>query len=137
METKFRASLKFSCFINWPLNAFDCVSNELVTAKLRAYGVDISTNCLIYDYLTNLEQRLNIKNYYSSCSWRNLIFGVHQGLILRPLLLDIYPCDMFINNIDITSYVDYITISSPNVSGETRFNSKITWKSSRSADNMI
>ena len=33
--------------------AFDCLSHELLAAKLNAYGVDISTVPFIFDYLTN------------------------------------------------------------------------------------
>ena len=33
--------------------AFDCLSHELLAAKLSAYGVDISAVRFIYDYLTN------------------------------------------------------------------------------------
>ena len=33
--------------------AFDCLSHELLIAKLAAYGFDISALILIYDYLKN------------------------------------------------------------------------------------
>ena len=45
--------------------AFDCLSHELVPAKLSAYEVDISTVCFIYDYLTNWKHKQinkNVKN---------------------------------------------------------------------------
>ena len=74
MEAKFRAILMFGVLLSDLSNAFDCLSHELVTAKLSAYGVDISTIRLIYDYLTNSKQRFKIKNRYSSL--RDLIFGV-------------------------------------------------------------
>ena len=74
MEAKFRAILMFGVLLSDLSNAFDCLSHELVTAKLSAYGVDISTIRLMYDYLTNSKQRFKIKNHYSSL--RDLIFGV-------------------------------------------------------------
>ena len=46
--------------------AFDCISRELLAAKLNAYGVDISTVPFIFDYLTNRKQRTKIEDYHSS-----------------------------------------------------------------------
>ena len=45
--------------------AFDCLSHELLAAKLSAYGVDISAVRFIYGYLTNQKQRTKTEDQYS------------------------------------------------------------------------
>ena len=88
--------------------SFHCLSHELLVAKLVAYGVEILSVRLIYDYLTDRKQRTNIGNNYSS--WKNIPAGVPQGSILRPLLY-IYICDMFflLKDIHVANYTDDTT----------------------------
>ena len=74
------------------LKAFDCLSFELLTAKLDAYGFDKNALKLVNTYLSNRKQRLKINDKYSS--WSE-IFGVPQGLILGSLLFNIFIRDMF------------------------------------------
>ena len=74
-------------------NAFDCLSHELLLAKLHAYGFSISTLRLIHSYLTNRLQRTKINMPYRS--WVEIVFGVAQGSILGPLLFNIFLCDIF------------------------------------------
>ena len=63
---------------------FDCLSHELLVAKLVAYGVEISSVRLIYDYLTNRKQKTKIGNNYSS--WRDILSGVPQGSVLVTIM---------------------------------------------------
>ena len=77
--------LEFGVLLTDLSKAFDCLSHELLAAKLSAYGVNLSTVCFIYDYLSNRKQTTKIENHYSS--WRYLIFWSSQGSILGPLLL--------------------------------------------------
>ena len=86
--------------------AFDCLSHELLLAKLHAYGFSISALRLIYSYLANRKQRTKINSSYSS--WEEIFFGVPQGSILGPLLFNIFLCDMFfvLSQTDFVSYTD-------------------------------
>ena len=81
--------------------AFDCLSHELLIAKLEAYGFDFNSLEIIYDYLTNRKQRVRINSKYSS--WSQIISGVPQGSIIGPLLFNIYLADLFIFSKD--SYI--------------------------------
>ena len=54
--------------------AFDCLSHELLLAKLHAYGFSISALRLICSYLANRKQRIKIKMSYSS--WEEILIGV-------------------------------------------------------------
>lgn len=65
--------------------AFDCIPHDLIIAKLEAYGFQIESLRLIYDYLSNRKQRVKINESYSS--WSDIEYGVPQGSILGPLLL--------------------------------------------------
>ena len=83
--------------------AFGCLDHELLTAKLTAYGFSLPALRLINDYLSNRKQRTKIQNTYST--WLDMIFGVPQGLVLGPLLFNIF-LFFIINDIDIVSYAD-------------------------------
>ena len=88
--------------------AFDCLSHELLIAKLRVYGFDLPALKLIQSYLSNRKQKTKINSTYSS---RNeILFGVPQGLILGPLLFNTFLCDLFwiMREIEFASFVDYI-----------------------------
>ena len=62
--------------------AFDCLSQELLIAKLDAYGFEIKSLKLVYSYLSDRKQRVKIK--YSCNSSREILFGVPQGSVLGP-----------------------------------------------------
>ena len=86
--------------------AFDCLSHELLIAKLEAYGFDRNSLKLVHSYLSNRKQRVKINDAYSS--WEEILFGVPQSSILGPLLFNIFICDMFyfLEDFDIANYAD-------------------------------
>ena len=73
--------------------AFDCLTHDLLIAKLEAYGVNSRSLKILSSYLSNRKQRVHIGNVYSS--WHDIITGVPQGSILGPLLFNIFLSDYF------------------------------------------
>ena len=73
--------------------AFDCISHELLIAKLNAYRFDVKSLKFILAYFTNRKQKTKIGSSFSD--FLNILFGVPQGSILGPLLFIIYICDLF------------------------------------------
>ena len=87
-------------------NAFDCLSNELLIAKLNAYGFSIAALRLVQNYLSNRKQRTKINSDFSS--WEEIVFRVPQEFILGPLLFNMFLCDLFfiMNETDFASCAD-------------------------------
>ena len=90
--------------------AFDCLSHDLLIAKLEAYGFSENSLKYIYSYLKDRKQRTKIESSYST--WKELKCGVPQGSILGPLLFNIFINDIFyfINETRIANYADDNTV---------------------------
>ena len=73
--------------------AFDCISHDLIIAKLAAYGFKRETLRLIYSYLKGRKQCVKINNTYSD--YNEIISGVPQGSILRPVFFNLSINDLF------------------------------------------
>ena len=58
--------------------AFDCLSHELIIAKLHAYGFSLSALKLMQSYLSERKQRTKINQAYSS--WEEILLGFPRDL---------------------------------------------------------
>ena len=85
---------------------FDCLPHDLIIAKLHAYGFSKASLRLMPSYFTGRYQRVKISNSYSLYS--SIKYGVSQGSILGPILLNMFLCDMLfmIDTVDIANYAD-------------------------------
>ena len=91
--------------------AFDCLPPDLITEKLRAYGLSNDAVELIHDYLSNRKQCVKIGEHCSS--FQKITKGVPQGSILGPLIFNIFLNDTFyfIEKGKLFNYADDNTLS--------------------------
>ena len=73
--------------------AYDCISHELLVAKLECYGLDEISLKLILDYLSNRKQTTKIDSSFSY--WFDISVCVSLGSILGLLLFNIFINDLF------------------------------------------
>ena len=73
--------------------AFDTINNELLLAKLHAYGFSKISLQIIFSYLSERWQHIKINSTFSS--WSALLQGVPHVSVLGPLLYNIYLNDLF------------------------------------------
>ena len=68
--------------------AFDCILNDLLIAKLAAYGFDYDSLETLQSFLLNKKRRTKVNDAYNK--YCEILFGVPQGSILGSLLCNIY-----------------------------------------------
>ena len=73
--------------------AFDTINHKLLIAKLRAYGFDIPSLEILFDYFSDRWQRTKINSSFSS--WSLILCGMAQGSVLGPKFFNIYINDLF------------------------------------------
>ena len=67
----------FGALLTEMFKSFDCLSHNLLIAKLHSYGISLASLKLITDYLTNRKQRTKAEIFYSF--WEDIKHGVPQG----------------------------------------------------------
>ena len=59
----------FGAFLTDLSKAFDCMTHDLLIAKLHALNFDMNALNLIFDYLTERKQRVKINSSFISHIW--------------------------------------------------------------------
>ena len=99
--------------------AFDCISHDLLIAKLHAHGLTTEALTFLYSYLKRRQQGVKINDAESI--FKILLSGVPQGSILGPILFNVFINDLFlfINKTKLANFADDNTIYANSAEMET------------------
>ena len=88
---------------------FDCISHDLLIAKLDAHGFDQNLRNIIHNYLFGRSPKTKVGSSFSDLL--NILYSVPQGSILGPLLFNINVCDLFLPEYssEFTNFLDDTT----------------------------
>ena len=73
----------FSTLLITLSKVYDCLSHDLLLAKLNAFGFSLLALRLVKSYLSNRKQRTTINKELSL--WAEILFGLPQGSVLGSL----------------------------------------------------
>ena len=91
---------------------FDCITHNLLIAKLSAYGLQFNGLKYIYTYLKNRKQCGPVNNVCSD--FKDIISGVPQVSIVGPMLFNVFLNDFFFctRKASLHNFGDHNTLSS-------------------------
>ena len=75
--------------------AVDCISHDMLIAKLNAYGFDQNGLNAIHNDLFRRSQKTKVTSSFSDLL--DILCGVPQGSILGLLLFNVNLCDLFLS----------------------------------------
>ena len=75
-------------FLTGFFKVFNCLSHDLLVAKLHVYIIKGTSLNLLFSYLQNRKQRVRPNNTYTDSI--DTLFGVHQRSTFGPLLFNIF-----------------------------------------------
>ena len=92
--------------------AFDCITHDLLTAKMHAYGFDLNSLTFFYSCLKNRKENVKINNICSI--FQILLSGVSRESILGPILFNIFINNLLMStkNSELHNFIDDNTIPS-------------------------
>ena len=92
------------------LKAFNCLSHDLLVAKLEEYGLDTKTLKLMLSYLSGHKQCVKIRNSFSFL--KLILSDIPHGSILEPIFFNIFMNDIFfLLGSDLHNFADDNTVT--------------------------